>query len=161
MKNRISLLPLTLLLASGMATTQEKKADLSLDLKKAHARATMHNKRVLVVLSAKGDDQLKALKGNRALSRKLRYEFETVSRPVAFAATSWKWQGEGSGAIAFDASGKELGRFQAADLQGKDALKKLEPLFCKPVDADKKLADALVVAKKTGRNVFIRFDAPW
>jgi hypothetical protein len=161
MKKRFFLLPLTLLLATGMATTQEKEADLSVDMKKAHARAAMHNKRVLVALSAKGEDQLKALKGNRALSRKLRYEFEAVSSPVSSAAALWKWQGEGGGAIVFDASGKELARFQAADLQGKDALKKLEPLFCKPVDADKKLADALVVAKKTGRNVFIRFDAPW
>lgn len=161
MKNNIILLPLALLLAHGVATAQEKKADLSLDLKKAHARAVMHNKRVLVALSSKGDDFLKELRGNRAISRTLRYEFEPVAMPATAALSAWKWQGEGSGAIIFSASGKEIGRFQASDLQGKEALNKLKPLLCKPVDADKKLADALVIAKKTGRNVFIRFDAPW
>ncbi|MEO6595946.1 MAG: hypothetical protein ABIP94_14435 [Planctomycetota bacterium] len=40
-------------------------------------------------------------------------------------------------------------------------LGRLEPHFCKPVDADQKLTAALALAKQTGRFVFIRFDAPW
>lgn len=160
MNKTLSLLPLTLLFATGVAGAQGKKA-VAPDLGKAQARALMHNKRVLVVLNADGDDFAKTLKGNRALSRKLLYEFETVSFTGAKAAARWDWQLEGSGALVLAADGHELARFPAAALSADKALAALEPFFCKPVDADKKLAAAMVEAKKSGRNIFIRFDAPW
>lgn len=154
------LLPLGLLLVTGV-TAQAKKAAPVPDLNKAQARAKMHNKRVLVVLSAEGEDFALALKRNRAVSRKLLYEFETVAFTGPTAMKKWQWQREGSGVIVLDATGKELARFAEAEL-GKDAaLAALEPHFCKPVDADEKLAAAMVEAKKSGRNIFIRFDAPW
>lgn len=161
MNKTLSLLPLTLLIATGVASAQAKKVAAVPDLAKAQARAMMHNKRVLVVLSAEGEDFAETLKSNRALSRKLLYEFETVAFTGAKAAKKWDWQHDGSGALVLAAGGAELARFSAADLAAKKALAALEPHFCKPVDADKKLAAAMVEAKKTGRNIFIRFDAPW
>jgi hypothetical protein len=161
MNKTLSLLPLTLLFATGVASAQAKKVAPVPDLAKAQARAMMHNKRVLVVLSAEGEDFAKTLKSNRALSRKLLYEFETVAYAGAKAAKKWHWQHDGSGALVLAANGDELARFPAAELTAKKALASLEPHFCKPVDANKKLAAAMVDAKKTGRNIFIRFDAPW
>lgn len=160
MKNTLTLLPLALLFATGVALAQKKAAPLP-DLVKTQATALMHNKRVLVVISEDGDDYTKQLKRNRAISRKLSYEFEIIAFGVDRAAKKWQWKSEGSGVIALDAEGKELGRFVADELTGKQALVQLEPLFCKPVDADNKLQMALANAKKTGRNILIRFDAPW
>ena len=66
-----------------------------------------------------------------------------------------------------DKRGTVLERLGAADLvvdgkvPGADLLKKLEPKWATPVDAEQKLTAALAEAKKAGRNVFIRFDAPW
>ncbi len=160
MNKSLTLLPLTLLFATGVAFAQNKAAPEP-DITKTQARALMHNKRVLVVLSAEGEDLAKDLKRNRALSRKLLYEFETIAFTGAAAAKKWQWQGAGSGVVVTDAVGKELGRFTEGELAGKGALTKLEPLFCKPVSADKKLATAMVEAKKSGRKILIRFDAPW
>ena len=160
MNKNLTLLPLTLLFASGVAIAQ-KKAKPVPNLAKTQARAQMHNKRVLVVLSAEGEDFAKTLKRSRGLSRKLLYEFETIAFTGADAAKKWKWRGEGSGVVVTDAAGKELGRFTEEQLAGEAALKNLEPLFCKPVSADKKLADAMAEAKKSGRKILIRFDAPW
>ncbi|MFT4843699.1 MAG: hypothetical protein ACJA0V_001174 [Planctomycetota bacterium] len=160
MNKTLTLLPLTLLFTTGVAFAQEKAKPLP-SLAKSQARALMHNKRVLVVINAAGEDLAKSLKGNRALSRKLLYEFETIAFTGTAVAKKWQWQGEGSGVVVTDAAGKELGRFTEAELAGKAALTKLEPLFCKPVSADKKLAAAMVEAKKSGRKILIRFDAPW
>jgi len=160
MNKTLLLLPLSLLLVTGV-TAQAKKAAPVPNLSKAQARAVMHNKRVLVVLSAEGEDFARTLKSNRSVSRKLLYEFETVAFTGPKAMKKWGWQKDGSGAIVLDASGKERARFAASDLSADAALAALEPHFCKPVDADKKLAAAMVEAKKTGRNIFIRFDAPW
>ena len=91
MNRNLTLLPLTLLLATGVALAQKKVAPAP-DLAKAQARALIHNKRVLVVLSAAGEDFAKDLKGNRAVSRKLLYEFETVAFNGAAAAKRWQWQ---------------------------------------------------------------------
>jgi len=161
MNKSLSLLPLTLLFVTGVMSAQAKKAAPAPDLAKAQARAKMHNKRVLVVLNAAGEDFAAALKRNRTLSRKLRYEFETVAFTGADAAKKWRWQQEGSGVVVLAANGKELARFSKAELLPDKAMSVLEPLFCTPVDADKKLSAALVEAKKTGRKIFIRFDAPW
>tara|TARA_R110002073_G_scaffold577_4_gene4681 strand:+ start:1007 stop:1507 length:501 start_codon:yes stop_codon:yes gene_type:complete len=160
MNKTLTLLPLTLLFATGVAFAQNKAAPAP-DLAKTQARALMHNKRVLVVLSADGEDFAKDLKSNRELSRKLLYEFETVAFTGAAAAKEWKWQGEGSGVVVTDAAGKELGRFTEDELAGKAALEKLQPLFCEPVSANEKVADAILEAKISGRNILIRFDAPW
>ena len=161
MNKTLTLLPLTLLFATGVAFAQQKQAAPAPDLAKVQARALMHNKRVLVVLSVEDDDYLTQLKRNREISRKLLYEFETVAYAGNAAAKKRQWRGDGNGVIVLDAAGKELARFDAADLEGKAALAKLQPLFCEPVDAEQKLAAALVEAKKSGRNVLVRFDAPW
>lgn len=160
MNRTLSLLPLSLLFATGVAA-QAKKATPVADLNKAQARAKMHNKRVLVVLSQEGEDLARDLKRNRSLSRKLLYEFETVAYTGKEAMKKWRWEKECSGAIVLDATGKERARFVADALGTDAALGLLEPHFCKPVSADKKLAAAMADARKTGRNIFIRFDAPW
>ncbi|MGK0155028.1 MAG: hypothetical protein ACI9SE_001988, partial [Neolewinella sp.] len=67
MNKTLTLLPLTLLFATGVAFAQKKAKPLP-NLAKTQARASMHNKRVLVVLNAAGEDLAKSLKGNRALS---------------------------------------------------------------------------------------------
>jgi len=161
MNKPLSLMPVALLLFSGVTFAQKQKAPPAPDLAKAQARAEMHNKRVLVLLNPADEDLAAALKRNRSLSRKLRYEFETVSFRGADALKKWRWQSDASGAVVLAADGKELGRFTHEQLVGDKALPLLEPLFCKPVDAKEKLAAAMVEAKKTGRNIFIRFDAPW
>jgi hypothetical protein len=69
--------------------------------------------------------------------------------------------------MGLDADGAALSRlplaeyFAEGELRSKQLIAKLTPMFCKPLDADQKLAAALADAKKTGRAVFIRFDAPW
>ncbi|MEO6595947.1 MAG: hypothetical protein ABIP94_14440 [Planctomycetota bacterium] len=69
---------LTLLLA-GVAAAQDKAPPpTASDVAAAHARAKVHNKRVLGVLCADGEDYAATLKKDRTLSRKLLYEFETV-----------------------------------------------------------------------------------
>lgn len=160
MKKTLTLLPLALLFATGVAFAQKKAAPAP-DLVKTQATALMHNKRVLVVINEDGDDYAKQLKRNRAISRKLSYEFEVVAFGAVDAAKKWQWESEGSGVVVLESGGKELGRFTAEQLDGKQALVHLEPLFCKPVNADDKLQLALAEAKKTGRNILVRFDAPW
>ena len=161
MNKTLTLLPLTLLLATEVALAQVKQPAATPDLPKVQARAAMHNKRVVVVLRAADDDYLTQLKRNASISRKLSYEFETAVYAGEAGAKQWHWQTRDSGVVVLDAAGKEMARFSAAELEGKEALAKLEPLFCKPVDAEQKLAMALVEAKQTGRNILVRFDAPW
>lgn len=164
MNRTITFLPLVALLATGVASSQspaKKASKPQPGLEKTLARAEMHNKRVLLVVNADGEDFGLALKRNRSVSRKLLYEFETTAFPQAVAKEKWAWQADGSGVIVLDASGKEIKRFAAADLAGDAALTNFEPLFCKPVDANQKLADAMADAKKTGRKILVRFDAPW
>jgi len=161
MNKTLTLLPLTLLLVTGVMFAQEKPVAPAPNLAATKARALMHNKRVLVVLSVEDEDYATQLKRNTAVSRKLSYEFETVVYAGAGAAKEWRWESEGSGVVVLDAAGKELARFTELQLEGKAALESLEPLFCKPVDADQKLALALADAKKSGRNILVRFDAPW
>jgi hypothetical protein len=122
------------------------------------------------VLPAPGEDLLAALKKDKVLSRPLLYEFECVALTGDDAASCSKhWQiGDERPAVAVldghlaprAAFGpKQLladGKLAAAPLL--DALK---PHFCAPVDAEAKLTNALAAAKKTGRFVFVRFDAPW
>jgi hypothetical protein len=139
-------------------------------VERAAARAAMHNKRVLAVFAAPGDDLLAALKKDKALSRPLLYEFECVALTGDDAVSCgkhWRLGDERPAVAVLDAKlslrstlGKEDlladGKLAAAPLL--DALK---PHFCAPVDAEEKLTNALTAAKKTGRFVFVRFDAPW
>ena len=63
--------------------------------------------------------------------------------------------------------GKVVARLGFDDFakDGAVAASTLESLLAKhkaePVDAEVKLKGALAAAKKSGRNVFVRFDAPW
>ncbi len=138
------------------------------ELQKAMSRAQTHNTRVLVLLVDEGADLAKTWKQSRALSRTLLYEFEVVQFAGKVAhehAVQWKFQDALTtkpAAVVFDAGGKELARLTSETLQDEAKLAAtLQQHFAPPVDAEAKLAAALAVAKKTGRNVFIRFDAPW
>ncbi|MFT4513692.1 MAG: hypothetical protein ACI91B_002398, partial [Planctomycetota bacterium] len=53
MNKALTLLPLTLLFATGVAFAQKKPVSTP-NLAKSQARALMHNKRMLVVLNADG-----------------------------------------------------------------------------------------------------------
>lgn len=143
------------------------------ELAKATAKAKVHNKRVLAVFSAPDSDALVAMKRTRELSRPLLYEFETVALAGADAeamAVAWKFPDAMQARPALcvlDADGKVLAREVVTDLfeddkaKGAPLLAKLKPLFCEPVDAEAKLKSAQAEAKKSGRAVFVRFDAPW
>lgn len=147
-------------------------------LAEATARATVHNKRVLLVLDARGEDLTARLQRTRSIARQLRYEFETVTAgkdEVPALAKQLQLPGDRSGIAVLHASGTLLSWIAATtfvskaggdagsvpEIDGDTLLALLEPLFCAKANAEKKLADALVLAKKTGRNVFVRFDAPW
>lgn len=169
MNRKLSLLPLTLLLPACASTEQAAQAapvlasaasPMAVEVVEASARANVHNKRVLVVLNKEGEDLAKNFKSDRAVSRKLLYEVETVSLP-ATAGSHWNWQEDASGAVLLACSGKELARFGADELASDAVIGKLQPHFCEPADANQKLGDAMAEAKKTGRNILIRFDAPW
>jgi len=142
-------------------------------LTKATAKAKLHNKRVLVVLTPADADTLAALKKDMVVSRPLLYEFETAQFSGSEAnALAKKLQLEGEpdqrpALAVLDTDGKVLARLSTADVlvdgkvAGKPLLAKLKPHFCEPVDAEKKLAAALVEAEQSGRAIFVRFDAPW
>ena len=143
---------------------------ISPELGKAVAKAQMHNKNVLVLFPADGQDLGAVLKKDKALSRPLLYEVEIAALSGAKAgnaASCWGAGDERPAAVMPSKTGSVLVRLQSADLlsdgkvAGAELLKKLAPQWAKPVDADQKLAAALTEAKKTGRNVFVRFDAPW
>lgn len=139
-------------------------------LQKAMAKATVHNKRVLAVFAQPGEDLAGALQKDRALSRKLLYEFETVAlagADAASAAKQWQLDDPRPALVVLAADGAVREKLSPADilaegkLAGAALLKRLEPQFCPPVDAEQKLAAGLAAGKKSGRNVFVRFDAPW
>ena len=66
-----------------------------------------------------------------------------------------------------DAEGKVLASLVCSDfmtdgkIASENLLAKLKPHYCAPVDAEQKLAAGLEEGRKTGRAVFVRFDAPW
>lgn len=184
MQTRLALLPM--LLAASFAAAQEQEAAkprksvaemflaqataISPELGKATAKAQLHNKNVLVLFPEHGQDLAAMLKKDRALSRPLLYEVEMASVSAPMADEAAKRWGAGAGrpaAVMLSKTGDVLVRLSGADLvvdgkvPGADLLKKLEPKWATPVDAEQKLTAALAEAKKTGRNVFIRFDAPW
>jgi len=165
MNRRLSSLAALLALAAPMQAqgdAPEPAQKVPAALKKARARATVHNKRVLVVLAEEGMDLATMLKRDRSISRKLLYEFETVP----LGADVWPLLPRPA-LVVQDASGKVMAKLAAdaflveGKVNGKALLAAVEPHFCKPVDAQKKLDDARALAKKTGRNILIRFDAPW
>ncbi|HEB52653.1 MAG TPA: hypothetical protein ENI87_05310 [bacterium] len=172
MNDRRSLLPLALLFGAG-AVAQDAmpaKIDARSELAKASARAKVHNKRVLVVLDTDGRRLADRLQHTGSVARPLLYEFETVAvakDEAAAIAVHMHLPADRAGLAVLAADGG-LRAWLAAEtfavgdrIDGKRLLQMLEPHFCAPVDAEQKLADALRAAKKSGRNVFVRFDAPW
>lgn len=171
MKHR--LYPFALVLALGAVApaqeseapqkqTQQAQPTLTAELRKARARAAMHNKRVLVVLPEDGKDLEKLIKRERSISRTFLYEFEVVS------LNSELWKGvQRPSLVVQDAAGKTMATLSSdvfldeGKVDGKALLAAVKPHFCAPVDAEKKLAAAKKLARKTGRNILIRFDAPW
>lgn len=171
------LVPVVALLLGVGAAAQDAAATpaspASPELAKALAKATMHNQRVLAIFAADDRDLQAELKKDKAMSRPLLYEFETVTLKGDTAhqlAVQWKLpdalQQRPSLAV-LDHTGKVLTgilptQFLAdGKLDGGKLLTLLQPHFCPPVDAETKLAKSLAEAKKSGRNVFVRFDAPW
>ena len=169
-----SFLALALVLAgSTAAQTPEPKTPASPELQKAAAKAKVHNKRVLAILTETGQDFAAALKKDKTASRPVLYEFETVQfagEQAHALAVQWKMPDalQTKPALAvLDTDGKVLASLQRDDFMadGKIAseslLAKLKPHYCPPVDAEQKLAAGLNEGKKSGRAVFVRFDAPW
>lgn len=173
MKDQRPLTPLAAALLAAALLGQEPEQPAwqpPAELAKAQARAMMHNKRVLAVLAAPGEDLAAALKQDRTLARKLLYEFETVTLegPAAGScAEQWRLDDARPALVVLAADGAVRAKLGPADFTKDGApahaalLAKLEPHFCPPLDAEQKLAAALTAAKKTGRHVFVRFDAPW
>lgn len=171
--SRASALTLGLLTAFAGGLTAQGDATADAALQKALARAGVHNKRVLVLFDDEDGGTYALWNKNAALGRVLRYEFETVQTSGERAhalAVQLKFPAalDARPAVTvLDSDGKVLDRLERHALfdDGRVHPAKLavtlQPHFCKPVDAEQKLAEALADAKKTGRNVFIRFDAPW
>jgi hypothetical protein len=139
-------------------------------------RAKVHNKRIAVLFGkdAGADEELAlVIRRNRNLARMIRYEYVDLRVRSATEAKLAERLGladhlEDRIAMAIlDADGKVLARNGWADLSREDELDDkrllaaLEPHKCAPLDARAKLKSALAEASKTGRNVFVRFDAPW
>jgi hypothetical protein len=143
------------------------------ELTKALAKATTHNQRVLAVFAAEDSDPLAQMKKDRALSKPLLYEFEAVTLKGDSAhalAVQWKLPDalqERPTLAVLDNTGKVLASVAPAQfvvegkIDGQKLLPLLQPQFCSPLDADAKLAASLAEAKKSGRTVLVRFDAPW
>lgn len=168
-----SFVPIAGVLLAGVVFAQDQQPkpwQPPADLAKASARSAVHNKRVLAVLPAAGEDLAATLKKDKVLSRKLLYEFEAAQltgADAAAAAGHWQAGDARPALVVLAAGGDVLAKFAGADFMQDGAvasqalLTKLEPHFCAPVDAEQKLAAGIAQAKKTGRNVFVRFDAPW
>ncbi|MFO1077479.1 MAG: hypothetical protein U1E73_07110 [Planctomycetota bacterium] len=172
-----ALLAVSAVLAQEPADDAKKapapKPDPQAVLAKAFAKAKVHNKRVLGVLAPAGFDVAGMLQKVRKLSRPIMYEFEVAQfqgNDADGMATKWQFADavqKKPALCVLDADGKVLAREVVADLvqngsvDADPLLAKLRPHFCEPVDAEAKLKSALAEAKKTGRAVFVRFDAPW
>ncbi|MCA8974403.1 MAG: hypothetical protein KDC98_06760 [Planctomycetes bacterium] len=167
---------LALSLLTALAAQDESpppKTDPLQTLAAALARAKVHNKRVLACFVEQGQDLALQCRRSKALGRPLLYEFEVVQFEGVDAdamATELKFDDafkQRPALMVLAADRTRLLRQTAADLlvdgelQAQRLLEQLKPQYCPPVDAEQKLTAALVEAKKTGRNVFIRFDAPW
>lgn len=131
-------------------------------LAKARLRAAVHNKRVLIVLQQDGQDLASMIRRDRVVSRAFKYEFEVV------VLASGQYESHRRPSLLLeDAQGKRLLKlaepsfFADEKLRSKELLSAVTPYFCEPVDAQKKLAAAMSMAKKAGKNILIRFDAPW
>ncbi len=149
--------------ALAQAPPQKSAAKkLPSELVAAQQRAAVHNKRVLVALPTEGQDLAKMIKRDRSVSRTFLYEFEVVQ-----LAADFEREVPRPALLVQDARGATLAQISAATFLADGALKGAELLaavklhFCAPLDASKKLAAAKAEAKKSGRNILIRFDAPW
>lgn len=159
---RLHALTWALALSCAVEAQQAAPEELPAELVAARARAAVHNKRVLVALPAPGQDLARMIQRDRKISRTFRYEFEVVQGDARLY-----WPVARPALLVQDAKGRLLSHLVADDfladgaLQGAALLAQVEPLFCAPVDAEEKLAAAMAEAKKSGRNILIRFDAPW
>ena len=141
---------------------QKRHAVVPEALAAARQRAAVHNKRVLVALPQEGQDLAQMLKRDRTVSRKFLYEFEVVQLDADFDRSV-----ERPAMLVQDAQGKTMARLAGeaflkdGALRGAELLAAVQPHFCAPLDAEKKLQAAMVAAKKSGKNILIRFDAPW
>src|SRR5678810_1149947 len=172
MSNVRFFVPALALALLGSSSAQEPKQP-SPELLKATAKAKVHNKRVLAILAEKGEDFAATLKKDRTTSRPVLYEFETVQfagEQADAMALQWKMPDAlqtKPALLVLDGDGKVLARLpnEAFTTDGTFAadtlLEKLKPHYCAPADAEQKLAAGLAEGKKTGRAVFVRFDAPW
>jgi hypothetical protein len=170
------IVPVLLSLVAG-ASAQDAPAKpaspIPPELTKAFVKATKHNQRVLAIFAAEGRDLHAELKKDKAVGRTLLYEFETVTLegdPAHALAVQWKLPDalhDRPTLAVLDHAGKLLTSVAPAHfvadgkLDGAKLLSLLQPHFCPPADAEQKLAASLAEARKSGRNVFVRFDAPW
>ena len=125
--------------------------------------------RVLAVLAPEGEDVVTAWKRSKDLGRLLMYEYELVQLTGTAADTFATRHGFAAAvqhkpaAIVLDQGGSALAQLLPSLVTAEPATfaAALKGFSCAPVDAEAKLAAALADAKETGRNVFVRFDAPW
>jgi hypothetical protein len=168
------IVPVLLSLVAGASAQDEKaKPAPPPELTKALAKATTHNQQVLAIFASEDRDLRAELQKDKAVSRPVLYEFETVTLKGDAAhalAVEWKLPNalhDRPTLAVLDHAGKVLASIAPAQfladgkLDGGKLLPLLQPHFCPPVDAETKLASSLAAAKQSGRNVLVRFDAPW
>jgi len=170
------ILAATLAAQEKPARTEPKPADpVSSQFAATLAKARTHNKRVLAVFAPKEKAATTAIaaarKGNAELNHLVLYEFEVACFDASAVDLATRIGIAGELAhppviAVLDADGKHLATLprELWSDEGLDATALLETLTkqtAPPADAAKKLEDGIALAKKTGRNVFVRFDAPW
>ena len=136
----------------------------------ARAKATAQNQRILLLLTGDGSDTeqalVKALGSYRALGKLLKWEYQLASVPddsLAGAALRERLQlGDAAAPVvaALDTSERVLGTLHGADLDTANVESFMKKHAAKPVDARKTLADAIGVARRTDRRVFVYLSAP-
>ena len=132
-----------------------------LRLAKATESAAKENKRVLLIEGSLESAQGKALRAilerDRKLSRTILYEYERLAHPA---------KGELQLRI-LDSKGKQVAAKPAGVFDQDGAIDKkqldswLQKNKAKPLHARKVLADALALAKKHDKKVFVHLGAPW
>lgn len=136
----------------------------------ARAKAKHENQRVLLLLTGSGSAAeaglLQALADYRALGKSLRYEYQLAALPSDSLAGSalrktLRLDPKAIPALAIlDTNDTPLASLHG-DLSTSRVRAFLEKHAAPPVDAKRTLADALGVARLTGRKVFVYLSAPW
>lgn len=155
---------------SGAGATPAAAQESHDALATARAKAAAQNQRILLLLT--GDDSdteqalVKALATYEALGHLLKWEYQLAAVPdesLAGGALRARLQlGDAATPVvaALDTSERVLGTLHGADLDIADVESFMKQHAAKPVDARKSLVDAIGVARRTDRRVFVYLSAP-